>query len=66
MAITYFVPVLLMSYTYTRIAIRLWGSESIGEATQRQNENIKSKRRVSLMIFNKYHRSRVIFYSLVN
>ncbi|XP_065199720.1 tachykinin-like peptides receptor 99D isoform X2 [Planococcus citri] len=50
MAITYFVPVLLMSYTYTRIAIRLWGSESIGEVTQRQNENIKSKRRVVKML----------------
>lgn len=56
MAITYFVPVLLMSYTYTRIAIRLWGSESIGEVTQRQNENIKSKRRVSFsLLFEAYN-----------
>lgn len=45
--VTYVVPIASMSYTYARIGIELWGSQSIGECTQRQMENIKSKRRVS-------------------
>lgn len=36
-----------MSYTYARVGCELWGSQSIGECTQRQLDNIKSKRRVS-------------------
>lgn len=47
LVITYLVPILSMMYTYARIGIELWGSQSIGECTQRQMENIKSKRRVS-------------------
>ncbi|KAI4457537.1 g-protein coupled receptor [Holotrichia oblita] len=44
---TYIVPIGSMTYTYVRIGIELWGSQSIGECTQRQMENIKNKRRVS-------------------
>lgn len=47
MFLTYFLPIGLMSYTYARVGSELWGSQSIGECTQRQLENIKSKRRVS-------------------
>jgi hypothetical protein len=36
-----------MTFTYARVGLELWGSQSIGECTQRQLENIKSKRRVS-------------------
>ncbi|KAJ8980735.1 hypothetical protein NQ317_011383, partial [Molorchus minor] len=43
--ITYVVPILSMTYTYARIGLELWGSQSIGECTQRQMDNIKSKRR---------------------
>ncbi|KAF7268202.1 tachykinin-like peptides receptor 99D isoform X1 [Rhynchophorus ferrugineus] len=48
--ITYLVPILSMTYTYARIGIELWGSQSIGECTQRQMDNIKSKRRVVKMM----------------
>lgn len=40
-----------MSYTYARIGAELWGSRSIGESTQRQVDNIQSKRRVSHYFF---------------
>jgi hypothetical protein len=56
MLFTYFVPIIVMGYTYARVGIELWGSQSIGEATQRQLENIKSKRRVrsvSLLLYSK-------------
>lgn len=36
-----------MTFTYARVGLELWGSQSIGECTQRQLDNIKSKRRVS-------------------
>jgi tachykinin receptor 3 len=47
MFLTYFLPIGLMTFTYTRVGVELWGSQSIGECTQRQLDNIKSKRRVS-------------------
>ncbi|XP_021956485.1 tachykinin-like peptides receptor 99D [Folsomia candida] len=47
---TYVVPITAMGYTYTRVGIELWGSKSIGECTQRQLDNIKSKRRVVKMM----------------
>lgn len=47
MVVTYFVPIMLMGYAYLRVGIELWGSQSIGECTQRQLQNIQSKRRVS-------------------
>ncbi|KAG8230363.1 hypothetical protein J437_LFUL010575 [Ladona fulva] len=50
MVLTYFLPICSMSYTYVRVGIELWGSQSIGECTQRQLENIKSKRRVVKMM----------------
>ncbi|ENN72174.1 hypothetical protein D910_08482 [Dendroctonus ponderosae] len=50
LVITYLVPILSMTYTYARIGIELWGSQSIGECTQRQMDNIKSKRRVVKMM----------------
>lgn len=36
-----------MTFTYARVGLELWGSQSIGECTQRQLDNIKSKRKVS-------------------
>ncbi|XP_075216071.1 tachykinin-like peptides receptor 99D isoform X2 [Lycorma delicatula] len=50
MILTYFLPIGSMSFTYIRVGIELWGSQSIGECTQRQLENIKSKRRVVKMM----------------
>ncbi|XP_050532584.1 tachykinin-like peptides receptor 99D isoform X2 [Daktulosphaira vitifoliae] len=50
MIITYFVPIGLMGFTYAMIGHELWGSQSIGECTQRQLEHIKSKRRVVKMM----------------
>ena len=46
MFLTYFLPIGSMSYTYARVGLELWGSQSIGECTQRQLDNIKSKRKV--------------------
>lgn len=51
MVLTYFLPIGSMTYTYARVGLELWGSQSIGEATQRQLENIKSKRRVGITHF---------------
>ncbi|KAG8267130.1 Substance-K receptor [Homalodisca vitripennis] len=50
MILTYFLPISSMSLTYVRVGLELWGSQSIGECTQRQLENIKSKRRVVKMM----------------
>nr|XP_012231187.1 PREDICTED: tachykinin-like peptides receptor 99D isoform X3 [Linepithema humile] len=43
--LTYFLPIGSMTFTYARVGLELWGSQSIGEATARQLENIRSKRR---------------------
>lgn len=51
MIITYFIPIGLMGFTYAMIGHELWGSQSIGECTQRQLEHIKSKRRVSFLYY---------------
>uniref|UniRef100_A0AAG5CUZ0 G-protein coupled receptors family 1 profile domain-containing protein n=1 Tax=Anopheles atroparvus TaxID=41427 RepID=A0AAG5CUZ0_ANOAO len=50
MFLTYFLPIGSMTYTYARVGRELWGSKSIGECTQRQLDNIKSKRRVVKMM----------------
>lgn len=50
MFLTYFLPIGSMTFTYARVGVELWGSQSIGECTQRQLDNIKSKRRVSTYI----------------
>ncbi|XP_055643026.1 tachykinin-like peptides receptor 99D isoform X2 [Toxorhynchites rutilus septentrionalis] len=50
MFLTYFLPIGSMSFTYARVGVELWGSKSIGECTQRQLENIKSKRRIVKMM----------------
>ena len=47
MIMTYFLPMMSMCYTYSRIGLELWGSRAIGEATEVQAESIKSKRKVS-------------------
>jgi len=45
--LTYFLPIVSMTVTYSRVGIELWGSKTIGECTPRQVENVRSKRRVS-------------------
>ncbi|XP_037809076.1 tachykinin-like peptides receptor 99D [Lucilia sericata] len=50
MILTYFLPIISMSVTYSRVGIELWGSKAIGEYTPRQVENVKSKRRVVKMM----------------
>ena len=51
MVMTYFLPMSLMTATYTAIGRELWGQQVIGEATEVQKESIKSKRRVSWVVF---------------
>ncbi|CAH4035652.1 unnamed protein product [Pieris brassicae] len=50
MLLTYFLPIMSMTYTYSKVGVELWGSKSIGECTQRQLDNVKSKRRVVKMM----------------
>ncbi|KAL5284974.1 TACR2 family protein [Megaselia abdita] len=51
MLLIYFVPIGSMCFTYARIGLELWRSDSIGEScTWRQMENIKSKRRIVKMM----------------
>ncbi|CAH0729217.1 unnamed protein product, partial [Brenthis ino] len=50
MVLTYFLPIISMTYTYAKVGVELWGSKSIGECTQRQLDNVKSKRRVVKMM----------------
>ncbi|KAM7361994.1 tachykinin-like receptor at 99D [Cochliomyia hominivorax] len=50
MILTYFLPIISMSVTYSRVGLELWGSKAIGEYTPRQVENVKSKRRVVKMM----------------
>jgi hypothetical protein len=53
MVMTYFLPMSLMTATYTAIGRELWGQQAIGEATEVQKESIKSKRRVKLLVKRK-------------
>jgi hypothetical protein len=53
MVMTYFLPMSLMTATYTAIGRELWGQQAIGEATEVQKESIKSKRRVNLLVKRK-------------
>ncbi|XP_062124331.1 tachykinin-like peptides receptor 99D isoform X1 [Drosophila sulfurigaster albostrigata] len=48
--LTYFLPIVSMTVTYSRVGIELWGSKTIGEYTPRQVENVRSKRRVVKMM----------------
>ncbi|XP_074648341.1 tachykinin-like peptides receptor 99D [Tubulanus polymorphus] len=48
--INYFLPLLVLAATYTRIGLELWGSQTIGENTPRQDESIKSKKKVVKMM----------------
>ena len=50
MVLTYFLPMTLMTATYTAIGRELWGQQAIGEATEVQKESIKSKRRVNVFL----------------
>ena len=47
MLVDYFVPLGALAGTYARVGKELWGSQAIGEASKKQEEAVKSKRRVS-------------------
>lgn len=40
---------IIMLVCYSLMGRELWGSKSIGEHSQRQNESVKSKKKVSRM-----------------
>lgn len=54
MVLTYVLPIGSMTFTYARIGLELWGSQSIGENTAGQLEGIRSKRRVCNISINEY------------
>ncbi|XP_035216198.1 tachykinin-like peptides receptor 99D [Stegodyphus dumicola] len=45
LVVTYVLPITSMTFTYFRVGRELWGSQSIGECTQKQIESVKSKRK---------------------
>lgn len=47
--VTYLIPMLVITFTYVMMGRELWGSKGIGESSDRQVTNIKSKRRVVRM-----------------
>ncbi|KYB25112.1 Tachykinin-like peptides receptor 99D [Tribolium castaneum] len=48
--LAYVVPVGSMTYTYGKIGIKLWGSQTIGECTERQMQIIRSKKQAVKMM----------------
>ncbi|XP_070188358.1 tachykinin-like peptides receptor 99D [Littorina saxatilis] len=51
MVLNYFLPMVILTVTYSRISWELWVSRTIGEAVSMQAERIRSKRKVSLGLF---------------
>lgn len=50
--LTYFLPICAMGYAYFQVGVELWGSQGIGECTDHQMENVRSKRRVIIISLN--------------
>ncbi|XP_049306572.1 tachykinin-like peptides receptor 99D [Bactrocera dorsalis] len=50
MILTYILPIISMTVTYSRVGIELWDSKTIGEYTPRQVENVRRTRRVVKMM----------------
>ncbi|ESO87099.1 hypothetical protein LOTGIDRAFT_107384 [Lottia gigantea] len=50
MIVNYFLPMMTLACTYTRISWELWGSQAIGETVPMQAERVKSKRKVVKMM----------------
>ncbi|CAF1365209.1 unnamed protein product [Adineta ricciae] len=48
--VTYICPIMILTITYMRIAVELWGQTAIGEVTARQRDSIRSKRKVVKML----------------
>lgn len=48
LAFTYGIPMVVMIICYTVMGRELWGSQSIGETSERQTESMKSKKKVSV------------------
>lgn len=48
LAFTYGIPMVVMLICYSVMGRELWGSQSIGENTERQTESVKSKKKVSM------------------
>lgn len=51
LVLTYGIPMIIMVICYTLMGKELWGSQSIGEHTQRQTESVKSKKKVSVALY---------------
>lgn len=49
MVLTYAMPMLVMVVCYTLMGRELWGSQSIGEHTERQHESVRAKKKVVRM-----------------
>ena len=55
MVLQYVVPLLVLVYTYTRIAVVVWGKQIPGEAENIRDQRMaRSKRKVSLDLYLLY------------
>lgn len=66
LVLTYGIPMLIMIVCYTIMGRVLWGSQSIGEHTQRQIESIKSKKKVCIIRshLHMFHKSFTVRWKL--
>lgn len=69
LAFTYGIPMVVMIICYYVMGRELWGSQSIGENTERQTESVKSKKKVSMETFITYRwgtQPRALVHSFVH
>lgn len=53
MLLQYFLPIMVLVFTYTRIAIAIWGKKHLGENPTKMNRLARSKRKVSFLFLTK-------------
>ena len=44
--LTYFIPIVIMAFCYTKMGRHLWGSEIVGEETPALLKNYRNKKKV--------------------
>lgn len=62
--LVYCLPLLVMTFTYTRTGIKLWRSRSIGEPTEQQLRKVKSRKKVKTTLDVAIHKEVLTCYQL--
>lgn len=67
LVLTYGIPMMVMVVCYTLMGKELWGSQSIGEHTERQRESVKSKKKVLFVVTLSVQQNKwnIIFFELI-